>query len=188
MATGDSAARGAAPNCEVLPGEEQPHEAQPTEVQPTEVQLRDAPRLYNRIHAVIEHIPWYGFRTQVRLAQDSGVSEAAISRLLRGESQPSLVVALQVAQAVEKRLGRRLDVRELFSLDGQFPTAFPCQLAGCPNCLPDLFYDEADALRRECRDVRPGQWSLVQAHHASHHVAHHSITQPQRVFAGQEAA
>ncbi len=124
-----------------------------------------SPALYNRIAAVIEHIPWYCFRTQVRLAQDSHISEAAISRLLRGECQPSLLVALQVTHAIEQRLGHHLDLRELFSLDGQFPTPFPCQVTGCPNCLPQFFYDEGDGLKRECQDIKPGRWSLVQAHH-----------------------
>ena len=126
--------------------------------------LADCPPLTNRINAVIEHIPWYGFRTQVRLAHDSQVSEAAISRLLRGESQPSLVVALQVTQAIARRLQRHIDVCELFSLDGSFPTASVCALVGCRNCLPECFYDERENLKPQFRDARPGQWELNQPH------------------------
>jgi len=124
--------------------------------------VANGPTLYNRVLAVIEHIPWYGFRTQVRLADDSHVSEACISRLLRGECQPSLMVALQVTQAIERRLQRPLGVTELFSLDGSFPTASVCQLVGCSNCLPECCYDEGDNLKPECEAIKPGQWAWVQ--------------------------
>ncbi|MBV9469365.1 MAG: hypothetical protein JOZ57_08970 [Abitibacteriaceae bacterium] len=120
------------------------------------------PLLYNRVLAVIEHIPWYGFRTQVRLARDSRVSEACISRLLRGECQPSLVVALQVTGAIERRLQRPLGVTELFSLDGSFPTASVCRLVGCSNCLPECCYDEEDNLKTDYQVIQPGQWAWVQ--------------------------
>jgi len=136
-----------------LPGGDSPRKCQ---------LVANGPTLYNRVLAVIEHIPWYGFRTQVRLARDSRVSEACISRLLRGECQPSLVVALQVTKAIERRLQRPLGVTELFSLDGTFPTASVCQLVGCSNCLPECCYDEEDNLKPECEAIKPGQWAWVQ--------------------------
>ena len=115
--------------------------------------------LCNRVREILWHIPWYGFKTQARLAQDSGVSPAAISRLIRGESQPSLAVALRLTGALSKRLGRILDVGEVFSLDGSYPTPSVCHLTNCRNCLPPNYYDEQDEVKPFYRGVKAGQWS-----------------------------
>jgi transcriptional regulator with XRE-family HTH domain len=116
--------------------------------------------LSNRVREILWHIPWYGFKTQARLAQDSGVSPAAISRLIRGESQPSLVVALHITQALSRRLGRPLDVSEVFSLDGSYPTASVCHLTGCRNCLPPDAYDEEEQIKLAFQDIKSGAWSM----------------------------
>jgi transcriptional regulator with XRE-family HTH domain len=116
--------------------------------------------LSNRVREILWHIPWYGFKTQARLAQDSGVSPAAISRLIRGESQPSLVVALLITQALSMRLGRPLDVSEVFSLDSTYPTASVCHLTGCRNCLPPDAYDEEEQIKLAYEGVKSGAWSL----------------------------
>jgi DNA-binding XRE family transcriptional regulator len=104
------------------------------------------PRIEQRVKDLALHISWFGFKTQVRLAQDSGVSPAAISRLIRGQSQPSLALALRVTAALSRRAGRDLDVREVFSLDGTYPTP-ACALMGCRACLPTEAYDEDDNLK-----------------------------------------
>lgn len=127
--------------------------------------------LYNRLEAVLSHIPWYSFKTQARLARDSRVSKAAISRLVRGECQPSLTVALQVTKAIEQRLGRPLDVWELFSLDGSYPTASVCELMGCRSCLPAVFYDAQERLKPEFRQAQAGHWSISQPYHGRREVA-----------------
>jgi transcriptional regulator with XRE-family HTH domain len=116
--------------------------------------------LRHRVREVLWHIPWYGFKTQARLAQDSGVSPAAISRLLRGESQPSLLIALRLVRALSRRLGRPLDVGEVFSLDGTYPTPSVCRLTGCRNCLPPPAYDGDERLLPDFRGVPAGAWSL----------------------------
>lgn len=116
--------------------------------------------LTHRLREILWHIPWYGFKTQARLAQDSGVSPAAISRLIRGESQPSLLIALRLTQALSRRLGRPLDIGEVFSLDGIYPTPSVCELTGCRRCLPPSAYDQADQIRPEYKAVQAGQWSM----------------------------
>lgn len=138
----------------------------PTQEAPLQAALTKV-LLTNRVREVLWHIPWYAFKTQARLAQDSGVSPAAISRLIRGESQPSLVVALHVTQALSRRLGRPLDVNEVFSLDGTYPTPSVCHLSGCHNCLPEHFYDEQEQIKPAFQGVAAGSWSMAPAFNAS---------------------
>lgn len=105
------------------------------------------PRTYNRIAAVMEHIPWYSIQGQARLAEDAGVSRSAVSRLVSGKAMPSLSVLLPVTRALEKRLGKPLDVRDLVSLDGRYPTPSVCTLMACrgnhPYNRPDKIMPEA---------------------------------------------
>ncbi|MDQ3812894.1 MAG: helix-turn-helix transcriptional regulator [Armatimonadota bacterium] len=117
-------------------------------------------KVHNRIKAVMEHVPWYGFKSQARLAEDLGFSKSAVSRLLRAECSPTLALAYAVTETLEKRLGQQLDPRELFSVDGTYPTASACQLVGCRNCLPAEAYDRDDNIRPEFSGVKAGQWSL----------------------------
>ena len=121
------------------------------------------PRVYNRIAAILEHIPYYSFQGQVRLARDAGVSKSAVSRLLSEQTAPSFAVALAVTTALETRLGRKLDPRELLSLDGHFPTPSVCDLCGCRGCLPSRAYNPDNTLRPEFRHVAAGAWSLPPA-------------------------
>jgi transcriptional regulator with XRE-family HTH domain len=116
--------------------------------------------LQNRVRDIAIHVSWYGFKTQVRIAQDSGVSPAAVSRLIRGESQPSLAIALRLVSALSRRLNRPLDVSEVFSLDGTYPTPSACELTGCRACLPPEFYDSGENLKPQYRGVEAGNWSV----------------------------
>ena len=70
-----------------------------------------------------------------------GVSRSTISRLLRGRINPSFRLAQAVTAALEKHLRRPLDLRELLSPDGTYPTASGCALAGCRGCMPEEAYD-----------------------------------------------
>ena len=117
-------------------------------------------RFPNRIALVMEHIPWYSFKGQTRLAHDAQVSKSAICRLLAGRSQPSFAVALAVTNALERRLGKALDPRELISLDGTYPTPNVCALVGCGGCLPDAAYHADDTLKAAFYGVPSGEWSL----------------------------
>lgn len=118
------------------------------------------PRFANRIAAVMEHIPRYTIQGQARLAADAGVSRSAVSRLLSGQTEPSFSVALAITSALEWKLGRKLEPRELFSLDGRYPTANACVLCGCRGCLPRHAYANDDTLKPAFRDIVPGTWSL----------------------------
>jgi hypothetical protein len=95
---------------------------------------KESAALSNRVLSIALHIPWYGFRTQARISIDSRVSASAISRLIRGQSQPSLAIALRITSALSKRLGKTLDVGEVFSLYESYPTASVCELTGCRSC------------------------------------------------------
>lgn len=118
-------------------------------------------RVYNRILAVLLHLNRYGCRTQVRLAEDAGASEAAISRLLSGQSNPSYCLAVSVLEALERHLGKRIDPREILSLDGKYATNV-CTLCGCPGCLPPQVY-EADEIhvRPEYAPIQKGKWAFT---------------------------
>lgn len=121
----------------------------------------NALQLHNRILALMAHTTRYAFKGETRLAQDAGVSKSAVCRLLNGKSSPSFALVVAVTKALEKRLGRPLDPRELISLDGSYPTASACELAGCRGCLPVEAYDENNVLKPEFKDVKPGQWCVA---------------------------
>jgi transcriptional regulator with XRE-family HTH domain len=117
-------------------------------------------RSHNRIKAVLLHTKRYAFKRQSNLARDTGLSESAISRLVRGHSSPSFNTLMKVVTALEAEVGKRLDPRELVSMDGSYPTPNVCDLVGCPGCLPDEAYDDNGALLSEFADTPPGDWSM----------------------------
>lgn len=128
--------------------------------QPLTARMQQRP-LHNRVGAIMLHIPWYTFRGQVRLARDVGVSRSTVCRMLSGRSAPSYPVMAGVVTALSRRLNRPLELGEVFSPDGAFPTASVCRLCGCGGCLPAQAYDkEEDTLRPEYRNVRSGAWAL----------------------------
>ncbi len=118
-------------------------------------------QMHNRILALMAHTTRYAFKGGTRLAADAGVSKSAVCRLLNGQSSPSFALVLAVTKALEKHLRRPLDPRDLISLDGHYPTATACQLAGCKGCLPPEAYDENNVLKAEFKDVKPGEWTLT---------------------------
>lgn len=113
--------------------------------------------LHHRVREVAWHIPWYGFKTQARLAHDSGISPSTVSRLLRGQELPSLLVALRLTDALSHRLGRALDVGQVFSLDGLYSRSV-CDLTGCRSCLPPTAYDRDDNFLAPAPGAPSGQW------------------------------
>lgn len=125
-------------------------------------------QVHNRILALMAHTNRYAFKGESRLAHDAGVSKSAVCRLLNGQSSPSFALVSALTHALEPHLqggleGRRLDPHELISLDGTYPTASACALAGCKSCLPAEAYDEHNRLKPEFKDMKPGQWSLSPA-------------------------
>jgi len=115
---------------------------------------------HNRILALMAHTTRYAFKGESRLAHDAGVSKSAVCRFLNGQSSPSYVLVALLTQALERALGKRLDPRELVSLDGTYPTASVCQLASCTGCLPAEAFDNEGNLKPEFKGIKPGEWSL----------------------------
>jgi transcriptional regulator with XRE-family HTH domain len=99
-------------------------------------------RLHNRVAAVMAHTKRYSFKGRSRLARDCGVSKSAISRLMNGHSVPSFPVAMRVADALGRELGMEINIRQLFSEDGLYPTAFICAWLNCRGCLPAQAIDD----------------------------------------------
>ena len=117
-------------------------------------------QVHNRIMALMAHTTRYAFQGETRLARDAGVSKSAVSRLLTGQSSPSFALVVALTKALEKRLERPIDPRDLISLDGSYPTATACELAGCRGCLPAEAYDAQNRLKPEYKGVKPGQWAV----------------------------
>jgi len=101
----------------------------------------------------MQHVTWYGCRSQARLAADAGVSEAALSRFLANQSNPSYALVEAVCGALEKRLKQPIPPRELVSMDGNYPTPSVCDFLGCRGCTPRAVY-ESEAFSQ----VKPGQF------------------------------
>ena len=116
-------------------------------------------RVHNRLLAIMAHTTRYAFKGETRLAQDCGASPSAISRILTGQTSPSYTLAVAITRALEKHTGKRIDPREIISLDGEYPTPSVCDLMGCKGCLPAEAFDEAERLKDEYLQLRPGQWT-----------------------------
>src|SRR5579872_1809763 len=121
--------------------------------------LRARPRISNRVRALLIHIPWYSIEGQCRLARDCGVSCSTISRLVRGVTCPSYHLARTVTDELGKRLGVPLDMREVFSTDGTYPTPLVCDLTPhCRGCFPPDAFEEDGSLKSDFQGLRPGDW------------------------------
>ncbi|MGI4791063.1 MAG: hypothetical protein ACRYFS_19730 [Janthinobacterium lividum] len=117
--------------------------------------------VHNRVRILLVHIPFLSIRGQARLAADIASSPSAISRLVTGRVNPSYRLARAVTDALERRLGRPLDIREVFSLDGTYPTQSGCALCRCRGCLPASAWGMDSVLKPEWQDAQPGDWSLA---------------------------
>lgn len=115
--------------------------------------------IQNRIHAIMAHVPRYSIEGQCRLAADTGFSRSAICRLVRGKSSPSYRIAQAVTDALSNRLGVPLDLREVFTTDGTYPTPCACDLTpDCRGCYPEAAYDSSGTMLPEYRRMNPGDW------------------------------
>lgn len=107
----------------------------------------------------MSHTTRYAFKGETRLAEDAAVSRSALNRLTNGQSSPSFALVCALAEALSKRLKRRIEPSEIVSCDGSYPTKYVCQLCGCKGCLPGEAYDEEENRRPEYAHIQPGQWS-----------------------------
>ena len=117
--------------------------------------------IQNRVPVLLVHIPRLSIRGQARLAAEVGVSRSTISRLVSGRINPSYRLARGVTDALERLLGKPLDMREVFSTDGTYLTASGCALCRCNGCLPEEAFDADGNLKTEWQSARPGNWSLA---------------------------
>ena len=124
---------------------------------PTPIQAHGP--IITRIPDVMSHIPKFASRAGVeRLATESGLSAKSVSRLIHGEGNPSFLTVVRLTNALEARLERRVDPRDLIAENGEFLTRFTCDLVGCQGCLPDAATDEFGDLKLAYQGVQPGQW------------------------------
>ena len=105
------------------------------------------------------HVTRYSFRGTSRLAMDAGLAKSTISLLVHGKSNPLYSSLREVVKCFEFHLGRCIDLREVASEDGTYPTPFVCDLAGCPGCLPDALYDLLGGRKPNPKRVLPGRWT-----------------------------
>lgn len=112
----------------------------------------------NRIVDVISHTSRYGFKGVGRLARDAGVSPSTLSKIMNGKINPSFMMVARIAGAIERELGRKIDLRDIFAEHGEFPTRYTCDLAACRGCLPECATDEYGNTKRAFEGVRPGKW------------------------------
>jgi len=116
-------------------------------------------RLTNRVRDIMIHTSRYSIDSQNRLAKDCHVSKSTINRLIRGETDPSYVLAATVTEALEMNLGVKLTMREVFTTDGTYPTACVCDLSpSCTGCFPPFAYNADDTMKAEFQDLKPGDW------------------------------
>lgn len=116
-------------------------------------------RRHNRVAAVLAHVPRYSFKRLQRLSTDAKVSKAALSRILRGASEPCYQTLVRIADAIGSHLGIRLDLRELVSKTGEYPTRFVCDLTRCKGCLPGFVFDEHGRVKPRYRNLKAGMWT-----------------------------
>lgn len=112
----------------------------------------------NRLADVTAHIDRYAFKGVSRLARDARLSPSSVSRLINGKTNPSFALVARLTFAIERRLGFRIDPRDLVAEKGRFLTKYVCDLAGCRGCLPDNALDEFGDTKPAFKDIRPGQW------------------------------
>lgn len=105
------------------------------------------------------HITRYSFRGTSRLAADAGVSKSTISHLVRGLNNPLYITVRQVVKCLEFQLGSELDLDEVMSLNGRYPTLPVCKLCRCKGCLPDCIFEEDGSRKKGFENVVPGLWT-----------------------------
>lgn len=112
----------------------------------------------NRFGDVMAHTSRYAFGGVTKLAHDSLVAPSSVSRLMRGNSNPSFVLVARLTAALEKELGYRIDPRDLVAEYGKFMTDYTCDLCECTGCLPEKALNEFGDVMPPFIGVQPGRW------------------------------
>ena len=113
-----------------------------------------------RLPEIMSHTTRYSSKGRTRLAADSRCAPSTLSRLFRRGSSPTWELLNRVTKSLERATGRQLDPREIFSVDGTYPTKNVCELLGCPGCYPPWAHDAEGVLLPEFSRVKAGTWSL----------------------------
>ncbi len=119
--------------------------------------------VHNRIRDVLLHTTRYAFKGEARLAADSRISKAGLSRILNGLVSPSFRILCKITAALEKAVEKPIDPREILSFTGTYPTPSVCELVGCRGCLPESAYFDNDERRPGFPDSLAGKWSVADA-------------------------
>jgi DNA-binding XRE family transcriptional regulator len=114
---------------------------------------------HNRVAALMAHTSRYSFRGTSRLAKDSHVAKSTICHINHGRSNPLYKTVAPIIKSLEFQLARRLNVGEVFSEDGTYPTKHVCKLVGCRGCLPDKLHDSDGSIKPQWAEVQPGRWT-----------------------------
>jgi len=112
----------------------------------------------NRFLDVMAHSDRYAFRGTTRLALDAGVTPGAVSKIIHGTRNPSFLMVMRLAQALERTFGFPIHPGDLIAESGLFLTRCACDLVGCPGCLPETASDEFGAIKPAFSGVKPGTW------------------------------
>jgi transcriptional regulator with XRE-family HTH domain len=104
------------------------------------------------------HSKRFAFHGVKRLAADTGLDSATVSRVIRSEVNPKFSTVALIAQALEKDFKRKIDPRELVAPGAAFPTRFTCELCNCPGCLPEIALDAFGETTQTYQSIKPGNW------------------------------
>lgn len=117
------------------------------------------PKVTNRLRAVLLHVPYFSTDGFARLAAKCGVARSTISRIIREKSSPTYQLAHRITQVISDHHSGVLDMRELFTTDGTYPTDSVCALMDCKGCFPPEAWNEAsNTLKPSWRGKNPGDW------------------------------
>jgi hypothetical protein len=114
--------------------------------------------LINRISDVMIHTNRYASKGVDRLSRDTGLAHSSLSRIINNEVNPSFRSIERITKALERELGRHLEMRDLMSEGGGFLTPFSCDLCGCRGCLPSAATDEFGDVKQTYSGITPGHW------------------------------
>lgn len=93
------------------------------------------------------------------MAKDACVAKSTVCQLVNGTTSPLYKTLDRIVSRLEFQIARKLNAREVFSQDGQYPTSFVCQLVGCSGCLPEFAYLPDGSIKSEWAEVQPGKWT-----------------------------
>lgn len=113
----------------------------------------------SRLADAMIHVPIYACNGSPRLAKEAGVDRSTVTRLLRSELNPSFAMVARLTEAIENKIGQRIDPRDLFAESGRFLTPHICDLfPSCNGCLPDVALNEFGELHPSFVGISKGEW------------------------------